>query len=398
MNNKIKILFISHSSAMGGAERSLLLLLKNINTNYFVPIVVLPTSGPLKREIEYLNIKTYEDKSPWWMKGGERNAIRTISRFGYNIIQKVIGLVRLYKIIKRKKIDVIYTNTIVNFSGAIISFITKKPHIWHIREIIPENPDLHFFLPHKMLFKFISRTSDIIISNSNATANQFRSSKSSEKLKVIYNAVDIGEFENPNSFPNISGVKTTDYMIAVIGLLQKRKAQDDAIKAVKIVKETIPNIKLLLVGEGSKEFKNYLKRLAFQLDVSGNIIFTGYRDDVPTILHHCKLLLVPSWNEPFGRVVIEAMAAGIPVIGSNTGGIKETIQDGVTGYLVSPQNPVKIAERIIYLFHHPELAKKMGNEGKRIVKEKFSIQNHTHGIEKVIQEVANAHYDKLKEK
>ena len=391
---KIKILFISHSSAMLGAERSLLLLLKNIDRNHFEPIVILPRFGPLKEKIERLNIKTYKVKSPWWVSGRKKNVIWTILRLGYCVVQEIISLSKLYKIIKKEKIDVIYTNTIVNFSGAIISSIMQKPHIWHIREILVENPDLHFFLPYKVLFKFISRFSNIVITNSYATADQFQSIIPNEKIRVIYNAVDLDEFENILPFPNINGVKTTDYVVAVIGSLQKRKAQDDAIKAIKIVKEKIPNIKLLIVGEGNKKFKDYLKHLAFKLDVSDNVIFTGYRDDVPAIFHHCDLLLVPSWNEPFGRVVIEAMAAGVPVIGANSGGVREIVEDGITGYLVSPKDPTKIAEKIIYLFHHPKLAKKIGNEGKKAVKEKFSIQNYIEGIEKIIQEV----YMKNKEK
>lgn len=386
----IKILFVSHSSEMVGAERSLLLLLKNINRMYFEPIVVLPGSGALKEEIHRLNIKACVIKSPWWV-GGMTN----IFTIGYCIIREIIALFGLYKINKQEKIEVIYTNTIVNFSGAIIAFITKKPHIWHIREIIPENPDLHFFLPHKMLFKFISRTSAIIIANSNATADQFRSSKS--KMKVIYNAVDVEEFKNPNSFPNISGLKSTDWLVVVIGSLKRRKAQDDAIRAVKIAKKTIPNVKLLLIGEGSEEFKNYLREMVSELNISDNVIFTGYRDDVPQILPHCKVLLMPSWNEPFGRAVIEAMVAGIPVIGVNSGGVKEIIQDGITGYLTPPKKPSKIAEKMIYLFHHPDLAKEMGNKGRKFAMEKFSIQNYTKSIEKVIQEVANAPYKKLGE-
>lgn len=386
MKKKLKILFISHSSAMVGAERSLLLLLKNMDRDCFDPIVILPASGPLKEEIKYLNIKTYEVKSPWWVSGGKRNVIWTILRFGYNIIQEVITLDRLYKIIKRGKIDVIYTNTIVNFSGAIISCIAQKPHIWHIREILPGNPDLNFFLSHRICFKFISKLSNIIVTNSYATAEQFQGIKSNNCIRVIYNAVNLNEFKNIPPFPNINRVKTTDYLVAVIGSLQKRKAQDDAIKAVKIAKETIPNIKLLIIGEGGKEFKNYLKNLTLKLGISDNIIFTGYRDDVTSILCHCKLLLVPSWNEPFGRVVIEAFAAGIPVIGTNSGGVKEIIKDGVTGYLVPPKNPVKIAEKLIYLFNHPELAKEMGNIGKETVRGKFNAQCYTRNIEKIIME------------
>ena len=392
-NRPIKILFVSHLSEKVGAERSLLLLLKNLDRRYFEPIVALPGPGPLREEIHHLNIKTYEIKSPWWVIG--RNW--TIRQFRRSIIREFIALFGLYKIIKQEKVDLVYTNTIVNFSGAIITFISKKPHIWHIREIIIDNPDLHFFLPHKTLFRFISRTSNRIITNSNATADQFLSNNSNKNVRVIYNAVDVEEFKNPKTFPNIGGLKSTDWLVAVIGILQKRKAQDDAIRAVKIAKETIPNIKLLLVGGGSEEFKKYLKELVSKLNISDSVIFTGYRDDVPQILPHCMVLLMPSWDEPFGRVVIEAMAAGVPVIGTNRGGVKEIIWDGITGYLVPPKKPSKIAEKLIYLFHHQDLAKEMGDKGKEIVKKKFSVQKHTKSIEKVIQEVANnTHYERLK--
>jgi len=384
--NKIKILFISHSSGMLGAEKSLLLLLKNINRNRFDPIVVLPANGPLKNRIESLGIRTYKIRSPWWVSG-RKNIIWAVLHYIFNIILEIIALFRIYKIVKLEKINLIYTNTIVNFTGAVISFLTKKPHIWHIREIISGNPDIHFLLPNKILFNFILRFSNKIIANSNASAKQFLNNKLNKKIEIVYNAVDIEEFKDSNPFPDIGGVKSKDWLIAVVGSLQKRKAQDDAVKAVKIVKDTIPNVKLLLIGDGNKEFKNYLKRLVFELDVSNNVIFTGYRDDVLNILRYCRLLLFPSLNEPFGRVVIEAMAVGIPVIGINSGGVKEIIQDSITGYLVLPHDPLNIAKKIIYLFNHPELAKKMGIEGKKIVKEKFNVQNYAKKIEKIIQEI-----------
>src|SRR5690606_38767708 len=97
-----------------------------------------------------LGITTYEVKSPWWIRGRE-NILKRILLPGIIIITEIIALLKLRKIIKRENIDVIYTNTIVNFSGAILSVIVKIPHIWHIREIIPDNPDLISVLPNKIL-------------------------------------------------------------------------------------------------------------------------------------------------------------------------------------------------------------------------------------------------------
>ena len=388
MRNKkkpIKICFISHSSAMDGAERSLLILLENIDRKYFTPVVVLPRSGPLKEKIQHLSIKIYKVKIPWWINYRKNNLLSFL-KFGYSIIQEAMALPKLYKIVKKEKIDMIYTNTIVNFSGAIIAFITKKPHVWHIREIIPDNPDLHFFLPDRWLFNFILRYSNKVITNSSATSKQFRNSKLDWKIRIVYSAIDVEEFKIHQPFPSIKGVKTTDWLVAVIGTLQKRKAQDDAIRAVKIAGKVIPDIKLLIIGEEGKEYRNYLEALIFKLNISDKVIFTGHRDDVPKILPYCKVLLVPSWNEPFGRVVIEAMAACIPVIGSNRGGIKEIIEDGINGYLVPPKSPSITAEKMIYLFHHKNIAKKMGNAGKETVRNKFNAQYYIQNIEKIIME------------
>lgn len=365
------------------------MLLRNMDRDCFAPIVVFPASGPLKKEIEDLDIKTYEVKYPWWVRG-QRNILWTIIlSFGYRLIRETLALAKLYKIIKREQIDVVYTNTMVIFSGAISAFIARTPHIWHIREIVPGNPDLHFLFPTKLVFRLILKCSSVIIANSNATASQFQESGSTQKTKVIYNAVAPEEFKVSAPFPNIDLVNSEDWLVAVVGALQRRKAQDDAIRAVKIVEEKIPNIKLLLIGEGIEDFKVYLKGVVSELNLTDKVIFTGLRDDIAQILPHCKVLLVPSWEEPFGRATIEAMAAGISVIGVNTGGTKEIIEDGITGYLVSPQNPPEIAEKMIQLHDHPELARRIGNNGKRIAKEKFAPRPYARSVEESILQVIN---------
>ena len=380
----IKILVVEHLAGMGGAGKSLLLLLRNIDRSCFEPIVVIPRRGPLRNELHALGINTYRIKFPWWVRGKIN-----IINFGYCLIREIVALFHFYRLVKVEQIDVIYTNTIVVFSGAILAFITKKPHIWHIREIIPGNPDLHFFLPHKILSQFVSRLSHRIITNSNATAAQFYECKAMEKIEVIHNAVALEELRASIPSPDIVGVRPEDWLVAVVGTLQKRKAQDDAIRAFKIAREKIPNIKLLLIGKGEKRFTNHLKELVSALGLCENVIFTGHRNDVPAILSKCKVLVMPSWEEPFGLVVIEAMALGIPVIGTNSGGVKELIKDSITGYLVPPRNPEEMAKKLVYLQSNPGLAKQMGNIAKKIAREQFNDKKYVRRIENVISLVYN---------
>lgn len=375
----MKVLFVSHASGMTGGEKSLLLLLKHINRNLFEPIVVLPTSGPLKKEVERLGIRTYGIKSPWWVRGKVG-----IIRFGYCLAKEIAALFKFYRLINLEHADVVYTNTIVIFSGAISAFITNKPHIWHIREIISENPDLHFFFPREILLRFVSRLSHRIIANSNVTAAQFQGCKSMERIEVVYNAVDFEEFRVSTALPHIDGVNPEDWLVAVVGSLRRRKAQDDAIRAVKIAEKMIPDMKLLLIGEGDRGFRDSLKQLASKMGISSKVIFTGYRDDVPKILPHCKVLLMLSLDESFGRVTIEAMAAGIPVVGTNSGATREIVQDGVTGYLTSPRNPSEVAEKLVELYQHPDVAKELGDNGKRTAKERFAPLTYAQSVEEII--------------
>lgn len=387
--SKIRILFVSHSSNLVGAEKSLEALLEKIDRNRFEPIVLIPKSGPLQSNIEYLNIKVYTLKCPWWMYSGNNIANR-ILLLSYCILREIVIVPRLLTILKKEKIDIVYTNTIVNFSGALSAKIAKKPHVWHIREIIINNPDLKSLLPLKFLFKLIVNMSVKIIANSNSTANQFHIHNLGTIISVVYNGIDINKFNCVSSISDIDdSIKQTDWLICVIGSLQRRKAQDDAIKAIRILKNKIPNIKLLLIGDGNKHFKKCITELIENLGVGNNISLLGYRKDVPQILQHCHILIVPSWNEPFGRVIIEAMAAGIPVIGVNNGGVKEIISDGITGYLIPSRNPKKIAEKIWFLYQHPSLAKKMGEAGMRSVEENYTIDQYVQNIEKIILELVN---------
>jgi glycosyltransferase involved in cell wall biosynthesis len=118
--------------------------------------------------------------------------------------------------------------------------------------------------------------------------------------------------------------------------------------------------------------------------LNGGLIFSGYRDDIPKILGNFKVIIVPSWEEPFGRVTIEAMAAGVPVIGTASGGTKEIIEDGKSGYLVPPRDPGSIAEKLLFLYKNPAIITDMGDYGETYMKMKFSIENYVQEIERIM--------------
>ncbi|SFG22413.1 Glycosyltransferase involved in cell wall bisynthesis [Desulfotomaculum arcticum] len=382
MDKKIKVLFVSHSAKLSGAERSLLLLLKEIDKKIIEPIVVIPSYGPLKEEIESLKIKNYILKSPWWF--GKR--VLKVAELPFSLIRELFLLFFLGYIYKKESIDLVYTNTIVVFSGAISSFFFKKPHIWHIREIIPGNPGLKSIIPERFLFKYVYNLSYQVVTISQAVSQQFNTYNynNNKKIVVVPNAIDFDTSFNRGANVNINGIEKGDWVVVVIGSLRRRKAQDIAIRAIAMIKDKMPNIKLLLIGSGDNKYKTYLQQLAKSMGLSDSIVFAGYRNDVPNILPICKVLLMPSLEEPFGRVIIEAMAVGLPVIASNSGGPREIIKNGITGFLVSPGNHAEIAQKILLISKSEDFRKKIGEQGMKEVEDKYLAKNYAGRIENII--------------
>jgi glycosyltransferase involved in cell wall biosynthesis len=385
---KIRILFLSHTGELDGAEQSLLLTLRNINRTYFEPIVVLPSSGPLETEINKLAIRTFILQYKWWLNTSNSYLISGLLLVR-TIICELLVLPSFIKTIKNEQIDIVYTNSIVTFSGAISASILRIPHIWHIREIIPKNSDLHFFFPNIFLFYIIMKFSSRIIAISNAVAEQFPAKSFSKKIKVIPNGIDLRDFTISSPVLNISKIKPEDWLVTVIGTLQVRKAQADAISAIKIVKEEIPNIKLVFFGDGGRKYKALLKKLVSKLDLDDAVLFEGRRKDILQIIKCFKVVVVPSIEEPFGRVTIEAMASGLPVIGTNSGGTKEIILNGITGYLIPPNSPEEIAKKIITLYKNPYLIQKYGENGRKIAFQKYDITKIIKEVEHLIIDVSN---------
>lgn len=152
-----------------------------------------------------------------------------------------------------------------------------------------------------------------------------------------------------------------------------------------MVKE-LPDARFLLVGDaifGEKSFVDELKEMCRELGVAEKVVFTGFRDDVPGIMRSIDLLVHASTlPEPFGMVLIEAMAACRPVVATRAGGVQEIVDNGVTGILVPPRDEDAMARAIIEILSDGGLRQRMGEAGLRRVEERFSRDETTRGIER----------------
>jgi glycosyltransferase involved in cell wall biosynthesis len=230
---------------------------------------------------------------------------------------------------------------------------------------------------------------DAIITASRATFNESNKIvENSEKVYLIPNGVDIKRFN-----PSLDGsyIKRrwgiSDHVKVVFTLRahEPKYGIEYLLRAASLLKRN--NVVFVIGGDGS--LRPYHKRLAIDLGIKEKTIFTGKIpwSEVPHYYAMSDIVVVPSLQEAFGLIVSEALACGKPVIGTRVGGIPDQIIDGYNGFLVKPKDPKEIAEKILWLLEHPDKAKQMGMNGRRIVEENFNLEKRIDRIIEVYERV-----------
>ncbi len=387
---KNKILYLNPSSGLGGAEKSLLDLLRHLNREKYHPIITCPTHGKFVEELEKIGVETeiiaYHQRILGLSRDGDNLHLFSLPLFLWWLTPTLFVLKNL---IKDKGVHLIVTNGIkCHFIGAILSLITKIRLIWHVRDLIDTwwlkwiVWSLGRFFPHK------------IITNSNAVGNIF---PGNERGETVYNGIDLSDYD-----PGVNGLKVRSMfdigketkLIGTVGHLAPLKGFEELIEAmVKVIREGC-NVKLVIVGDAiyqnSESYKQKLLSLVCSVGLQDRVIFTGFREDIPEILASFDIFVLPSRSEGFGRVNLEAMAMGKPVISTNVGGIPEVVLDGVTGILVPPGNSRELAHAIMKLLNDRELRESLGREGRRRVEEHFTLQAHVQRIQEIYGEILGA--------
>jgi glycosyltransferase involved in cell wall biosynthesis len=158
-----------------------------------------------------------------------------------------------------------------------------------------------------------------------------------------------------------------------------------------LLKRSAPDVRLLLVGSpkvvsratryDNRAYARGLKDLTVSLGLRDEVVFLGERDDIPQVLRAVDVLLVPSWEEPFGRAIVEALAMRVPVVATNVGGPAEIVREGEEGLLLEPRAPERWASAIEKLINHPDRRAEMGRKGRGRAVSSFGVEAH---VDKVL--------------
>jgi glycosyltransferase involved in cell wall biosynthesis len=366
-----RILYIEGTGNLaGGGQISLLELLKKLNREKFEPFVICPFKGNLTSRLESMGIKTI---------------IIPMGSPKKNLFSFIFSIKKMRSLFLKLKVNLVHANTSrCALYGGLAAKPLGIPMIWHVRVIESEG----------LYDRFLVSLCTKLITVSIAVQKRFEwlLKKYPEKIAVIYNGVDLREFNpeiNGNDVREEFDIPLDIPVAGVLGNLIPWKGQEYFIQAANEVIKTIPRSRFLVVGDG--ECRKKLEDLAEKLGLRGKIIFTGRRFDIFRIIAAMDVVVHSSISpEPFARVVIESMATGKPVVAMNEGGIPEVIENNISGILIPPKSSSLMAQAIIDLFKDKEKAKKIGLTARINVEKKFSIEENAKKTEEVYLKILNA--------
>jgi 1,2-diacylglycerol 3-alpha-glucosyltransferase len=203
---------------------------------------------------------------------------------------------------------------------------------------------------------------DLVISPSESMAKILRELEVKSRIEVIPNGVDLQKFHQAKPFPRSHfGFTDQDVLLVYAGRIAPEKNLSFLLQAFAGIAQLLPNIYLLMVGGGKKQFEEEVQSLIAQLGIANRVRSTGMiaYDDIPSYLAMCDIFVTTSVSETFGMSTVEAMGAGLPIMGVHSPGTSDIVEDGKTGFL-SAEDVAAFTAKLTYLCLHPELRREMG--------------------------------------
>ncbi len=350
----MKILFVNHTSSLTGAPISCFHLMTMLGKD-FKAVFATREEGPLLTKLNASDIRTC--------------IVEKKGVLGLNYIAEFM------KILTSEEIDIIHLNTLTPFCkyAAIAGFIKRVPIVWVIREnpLISRSRRLKFWL--KLL-------ASKIVFVDNDTREKLLPGIN-KNVTTIYNGVDTGKFKPLKSdyLQNKFSFNPGQKLIGYIGSITKRKGVEYLVRAMPAIKKESQNVKLIIIGGCKKEDETYfseIKGLIEDLSLQKDVFFTGMLPDVREALNSLDVLVLASLDERCSRTLLEGLACGKAIVATRVGGNPEIVRDGKNGLLIEPENENHFAESVLTLLKDDELRQKMGEQGRKLAEDNFSISNN----------------------
>jgi len=406
--DKTRLLYLDTAPTVGGSVVSLYELLKGLDRERYEPLVIsyaphtyVDRFRALGAEVLVRQMDRAADHRPRWAGSargsgvvrGLRNSATGEATFhamgfGLYLLRRVWPRARaIERVIRDRRVALVHTNIRLGHDreGILAARLAGVPCVCHVRDFERLNRFDRWLAGRVARFICISQA----VQRSHAA-----SGVPCEKYRVVYNGLDLAAFDagmDATHGRESLGLAGDERAVGVVGRLESWKGQEVFLRAMAEVRRAVPRVKGIVVGASVPHEPNYKDRLLAlrrELGLDYRVAFHDYRPDVPALMAALDVIVLPSSSpEPFGRVLIEAMAASKPVVATDAGAVREVIADGEHGLLVPVDDAGAMAEAVKRLLLDPRLAGSMGLKGRREVEARFTAQHYVNGVQAVYREV-----------
>lgn len=384
----MRVLYLNHTAVISGAERSLLTLIEGLPAEVEPHLACPP--GPLAHAARSLGLPVTE------VPGTDGSLRLHPAHTARAVLDLGRATLAVRKAAKSTDADLVHANT--TRAGLVAGAATRlggPPAVVHVRDRLPRGA------LSDAILRTLVRGARVVIANSRYTGERIPSGRA--MVRVIPNPVDVEslariEIDRTSARAEL-GLEPEDVALAVVGQITPWKGQDLAIRVVAALSDLERRVRLLIVGSAkftspgtrydNRAYAEHLRRLAVSLDLDESVSFLGEREDVPAILAASDLVLAPSWEEPFGRSIVEAMVMGVPVIATEIGGPTEIVDEGVDGLLLPPRQAEVWADAVRGLIARPDHMYEMGRIGRERAIARFGVGRHVGAVLEVYRAVVD---------
>lgn len=375
----MKILFLDQSGKPGGAELCLIDIAKPYRDNCLVGLFA---DGSFKQLLEQQQIPVQVLATQAIKVRKQSSLVQSLGSVG-SLIPLLIQVVQ-----KAREYDLIYANTQKALVvGALASFLSRRPFVYHLHDILSTE---HFSRTNLKIAVTLANTrASLIIANSKASQAAFiEAGGRSDIIDVVYNGFETELYQtDPGDIRKLKQQLELDqgFIVGHFSRLSPWKGQHILIEALAHCSE---DITVILVGDalfGEDDYVQQLHKRIAELGLEKRVRFLGFRSDIPQLMAVCDLVVHSSTApEPFGRVIVEAMLCGRPVVATQSGGAVELVEPGINGFLVQPGDPQQLAEIIITCRNQPEQTAAIAKSARDTASKRFHQTNINQKLAKLL--------------
>ena len=390
MGKQIRILYVLNALG-GGASLGTYEMLRGLPRDRFAPYAVAPPGStaqlermrPLFEDVRLCPVASWNIEP---RLGALRRIAIELGKRRRNISFDKRRAIQ--KAIRDWKIDIVHTGTSLNLGGALAAKEAGVPHVWHIKECIGQAGRVQFPMPDEELARYISGMSAQVIAMSEYIARFFRA-HDCRNVEILPDGVNLQPYMNGSSreLRRKLNIGEDQFLVGMVASLASTWKQHEVfIEMAGLLAARHPEVHFLLIGpkptatrwphDLAHRYYKRLVRLAFECVRDGRLSFLDFIPDTPDLMRSLDVLVHTCSVEPFGRIAIEAMAAGTPIVGPFTGGIAETVVDGETGLLVRPRDARAFADATSCLFQDARLRNRLGEAGRLRSQERYTLALH----------------------